>query len=374
MATNPEYFRTPFAVSGDKDDIPNTSVDGEINYTDGYGPDYDLNRGTDPSARPIERSKFNELMYKQTLAIQQYQQHGAPNWITSDDNGGTPFPYAENAYILYTDGNVYRSRITSNTHTPTDATYWAIQPEAGSGQTAIQFQNNGSNIGTPGAEAVVNFSSGLSASESGGSITVTSTGSGSAPTFTVLTGGSGSYTPPVGCTRLVVEIVGGGAGGGGSNSGAGAASGGGTTSFGSFQALGGSPGSNGNTSSLPGAGGAGGNGGSGSALLRFPGNGGFTGPGNVSSPGGAGYFGGGGNAGIDLAGAPGGANTGAGGGAGSTGSGSGGGGGAGEYAMIVIDSPSGSYSYTVGPGGSGGTSSRNGGPGGSGLIKITEYY
>jgi hypothetical protein len=54
-----------------------------------------------------------------------------------------------------------------------------------------------------------------------------------------------------------------------------------------------------------------------------------------------------------------------------------GGGGEGEYVEYIVDSPSATYTYTVGTSGAGGTAGNNGfagASGGSGLIVVDEYY
>ena len=152
-------------------------------------------------------------------------------------------------------------------------------------------------------------------------------------TQTIYTSGSGTYTPPPGCSRLFVRMVGGGGGGG---SGAGN---GGATTLGSLT-----------------AGGGGGNNGSG----------GISSGGNVNINGGQGFRNIGGSS--FFGGAGGGLNSAA------TNSGSGGGGlfggAAGGYLEALISNPT-AMSYTVGAAGSAVSGS---GSGGSGIIIISEYY
>lgn len=122
-----KYFRFPFAVTGDRSAVDNVSVDGEVAYDTGYGEEYSLPRLSDPDARNIEREKQNQLFYDITRAIQEYQQFGVPDFITSAQNGGTPFSYSQDAMVRYDDGStteVYVSRINSNTDLPTDTASW----------------------------------------------------------------------------------------------------------------------------------------------------------------------------------------------------------------------------------------------------------
>jgi hypothetical protein len=202
------------------------------------------------------------------------------------------------------------------------------------------------------------------------------------PTLTILTSGSGTYTPPIGATRLKSRFVGGGGGGGGggtsitSNAGAG-----GATSFAGVQAIGGGAGTY--PSGWP-VGGAGGTGGSGTATLRYPGNpgqgvGSFA-IGMVAGNGGSSPFGGAGQGGNPVTTSAGGnaaANSGSGGGGATNEGGSimGAPGGSGEYVELVITSPAAAYSYAVGAGGIAGVGSGySGGAGGSGVIIIEEFY
>ena len=189
-------------------------------------------------------------------------------------------------------------------------------------------------------------------------------------TRTVFLNGSGTYTPPLGCVKIFVRLIGGGGGGG-----AGAANGnnGVSTTFGSLVGGGGGGGS-GNTAGNFGTGGTAsggdinspGQGGSycyfsGTLCLNMGGNSRLGGGGPASQPS---------NPGINAI-----ANTG--GGGGGSGSYSGqvaGGGGAGGYVEKTILSPA-STAYAVGAGGvavSNGASM--GGAGGNGIIIIDEFY
>lgn len=124
-----KFFRIAFANSGDRTVIPN-AVDpsGNVSYTEGYGADYQLPK-TDPDAKNIERDKMNDLFYEITLALQELQGQGVPDFITSVLNGGTAYSYSINALVRYS-GAVYISLANTNTATPTDATKWALLPTA----------------------------------------------------------------------------------------------------------------------------------------------------------------------------------------------------------------------------------------------------
>jgi hypothetical protein len=118
------YFRLPFATAGDRTTIPDTGTD-EVNYSDGYPSVYSEDPTT--TGKRIERNEFNELQYQETLAIQQYQQFGVNDFITTADNGGVPFPYSVGAFCRYDDGGgfkVYKSLVDSNTALPDTPANW----------------------------------------------------------------------------------------------------------------------------------------------------------------------------------------------------------------------------------------------------------
>ena len=52
------YFRLPFAVNGDKDILPDTTVNTAVSYDTGYTADYQRDPVTDPLARNPERNFF----------------------------------------------------------------------------------------------------------------------------------------------------------------------------------------------------------------------------------------------------------------------------------------------------------------------------
>lgn len=126
---NQYYFRVPFAASGDILPIPEDAQgDGSVSYTEGFGFDYERNPATDPAAKRIPRDQTNELYRAITEAIGQYQRFGFPEWITSADNDGAPYAYAEGSTVRYDDGStikVYGSLIDANTAVPgSDPTKW----------------------------------------------------------------------------------------------------------------------------------------------------------------------------------------------------------------------------------------------------------
>ena len=124
-----DYLRTPFAVGGTLSSIPNdVQGDGSVSMTEGFGADYAKSLTGDPSALTIDRAQFNYLVNIICNAVRYIQQNGFPAWISSADNGGSPYSYAINAVVRYTvDSKLYLSLVGSNTATPgTDPTKWEL--------------------------------------------------------------------------------------------------------------------------------------------------------------------------------------------------------------------------------------------------------
>lgn len=120
-----KFFRFPFAAAGDKTPIPDPSqVTGSVSYAQGFGPDYELDPLVDPDGKDVPRDETNQLFFDVTNAIREYQTFGVPDFITSTMNGGTPFAYARNARVVWTDGEVYESRLDANTDVPTVTASW----------------------------------------------------------------------------------------------------------------------------------------------------------------------------------------------------------------------------------------------------------
>lgn len=133
-----KYMRFPFGVTGTRSTVPDPSQpSGAVSWQEGWPVDYQLDPDTEPTAKLIDRAQTNETFYQISLCIQQYQQFGVPDFITSADNGGTPFSYSQFARVRYDPGTgtkVYESLVDSNTALPSDATKWAqVAASSGSG-------------------------------------------------------------------------------------------------------------------------------------------------------------------------------------------------------------------------------------------------
>ena len=123
------FIRVPFAASGDRAIVPiDPAVDNSMSYTDGFTPPYEGDWPIDPTAIPIPRDQMNQALYDLSNALNQYQTHGFPDFITSADNGGSPFPYDIYAVVRYDAGDgdkLYVSQVDNNTSDPTNAIQWS---------------------------------------------------------------------------------------------------------------------------------------------------------------------------------------------------------------------------------------------------------
>lgn len=138
MSATQKFFRKVFGATGDRTAVPDTTpTDGSISYEQGYGFDYQRAPG-DPLVKNIERDKLNQVLFDLTLGLRQYQTHGFPEYIQPADNGGVAFSYDKNAFVLWTDGQVYQSIAAGNTSDPTDTTKWQLAI-LGTGVGAVTF-------------------------------------------------------------------------------------------------------------------------------------------------------------------------------------------------------------------------------------------
>lgn len=189
-----KYIVYPFGKDGDKTVIPDITpvTDGSVTWDVGFGPDYSKAK-TAAGEKDVPRTTFNQLMFDTTSGLQQYQQHGVPEFISTADNLGTPFPYDTYAIVRYNDGNGYRnyqSIVTANTSLPTDATKWIEIPLPT--QTNSQWKNAVVVASTRNATATyANGTAGVGA-------TLTNAG-------TQVVFASDGVTPPVGSLVMIMN-------------------------------------------------------------------------------------------------------------------------------------------------------------------------
>lgn len=124
------FFVHPFGTNGTLTSVPTNGLSsGPMSYEYGFTPNYELDLTTNPSAIPISRPQTNQLYNDITTAIQQYQTHGVPDWITSTDNLGTPYAYDIYARVRYNAGSgfqVYENQVAANTATPGADSTWLV--------------------------------------------------------------------------------------------------------------------------------------------------------------------------------------------------------------------------------------------------------
>jgi hypothetical protein len=176
-----KYFVYPFAIAGARTPIPDpTDPSGVVTWQQGYGSRYTLELGVDTMALAILNTQYNEVLYEATLALQQYQQHGTPDFITSADNLGTPYSYSKYDRVRYDPGGgvqIYSSLINGNTDTPPSVNWETVN------NTGVVRSWNGST--TP-----VDVTAGTNVSITSGTISfVNGSGSNAYPTVTQIQNG-----------------------------------------------------------------------------------------------------------------------------------------------------------------------------------------
>ncbi len=124
MANENRYYKTPFAESGDKTEVPNVSTGGAVGYDTGFGPDYELPQGT-VNRKRIERDMWNGLQNGVTGNLKQWQEKLYPTWI--EDNGdGVAFEYSEGMIVSH-DNVDYVSLEGANQEEPGTGDKWSVK-------------------------------------------------------------------------------------------------------------------------------------------------------------------------------------------------------------------------------------------------------
>ncbi len=115
------FYVYPFGSTDYVDIDTSLNPDGVVSYQQGYTENYQEDLISDATALPIERTKFNGLMYEVTLNLQQYQTLGTPFWINASQNLGVAYPYGLYARVAYDAGSglqIWESQVSPNTSTP----------------------------------------------------------------------------------------------------------------------------------------------------------------------------------------------------------------------------------------------------------------
>ena len=143
------FYLNTFAENGNKATIPDLpQADGSLSYDQGYGPDYDLQIGVNPDAKPIERNFFNQAMSDATNNIKCWQTRTYPDYVTAAENGGTPVVYPQGARVRFDiGGGNFRSfestQPTGTSTVPTDTLNWVQTSETAIiGTTGTRVRDN----------------------------------------------------------------------------------------------------------------------------------------------------------------------------------------------------------------------------------------
>jgi hypothetical protein len=140
-----KYFKEPFAAAGDKTPVPDDlQPSGNVSFNQGWGYDYQRNPQSDPLAKPVDRMEMNYLFAAVTENIKQFQENAFPEFITTEDNGGSPFIYDKYAMVKWRAENadapgLFVSLIANTSTTPDATNAWlpfdefiaSLVPESG---------------------------------------------------------------------------------------------------------------------------------------------------------------------------------------------------------------------------------------------------
>lgn len=165
MTTANPYFLYPWAAAASPSDV--VAIDstggttGPLSYQYGYTPNYEEDLSTIPSALPVPRPEFNQLMLDVTSAIQQLQLQGAPLWVApatgSPPVGGPVAPdyYPQWARVSYTAAapyglQIWESQIAQNSSVPGADNNWLVV-SGGRGIAAGTYIDSASPRGYVGA-------------------------------------------------------------------------------------------------------------------------------------------------------------------------------------------------------------------------------
>lgn len=151
-------IRTAFAENGDRtaiQDVP--PADGTVNYDTGYTPQYSLDIVSDPTARRVNRDRFNQLMHDITSNVQEWQNQLFPAYVPPTSNGNVPLAYAQGMIVVF-NGTSRISLVDNNTTQPDNNSNWADTfplPVGVGGTGATDAANARTNLGIQAASTVL---------------------------------------------------------------------------------------------------------------------------------------------------------------------------------------------------------------------------
>jgi hypothetical protein len=124
MANENRYYKTPFAESGNKAEVPDVSTGGAVGYDTGFGPDYELPQGS-VNRKRIERDLYNGVLNGVTKNVKQWQEELYPTWI--EDNGdGVAYSYPVGMIVDHA-GQYWLSLEAVNQEEPGVGNKWIVK-------------------------------------------------------------------------------------------------------------------------------------------------------------------------------------------------------------------------------------------------------
>lgn len=111
----PGFLKVPFAFSGDKTAIPEAlQPGGQVSMTQGWGPDYQKDLASDPTAKAIDRQQTNQLFNVVSTLLQRWQSETFPEFIDAAANGGAAYPYSVGTIVRVPNGASWVLRISTH--------------------------------------------------------------------------------------------------------------------------------------------------------------------------------------------------------------------------------------------------------------------
>lgn len=123
MANENRYYLTPFAESGNRTEVPNSSIGGFVGYDTGFGPDYELPQES-ANRKRIERDKYNAVLFGVTKNLKQWQEELYPTWI-QDDGTGAAFSYPKGMIVIH-QSQTWSSNEDANQDEPAIGSKWSV--------------------------------------------------------------------------------------------------------------------------------------------------------------------------------------------------------------------------------------------------------
>lgn len=131
---------TAFAESGDRTPISNSPIGTVVSYENGYPSEYEQDPEVNPlTARFVERVNENQFKHDMSSNIKEWQEQVYPEFITSANNEGSPFPYDKNAVVSF-GGEYYISLFDANEDIPTTSKWKPLEgkiPASGGGSLVV---------------------------------------------------------------------------------------------------------------------------------------------------------------------------------------------------------------------------------------------